>query len=803
MIHKIAVYGKGGIGKSTVSANLSAALSKMGLRTLQIGCDPKHDSTRLLMNGRKITTVLDYMRVTGHADCRIEDVLFEGYAGVGCVEAGGPRPGVGCAGRGIISAFDLLARFHVEDRYDAAIYDVLGDVVCGGFAVPVRREYANTVFIVTSGEFMALYAANNILRGIRNYDGAERRVAGIIYNRRDVSGEDERVARFAEAVGLPVCAAVPRSGAFARCEAECRTLIEADCEPAGLFVSLARAVAEGVGRYEALPLTDDALERIVLGAGGLTGPGSGAAGSIGAADPGNGAEIGAEAEHGAAAAPAGTGGENAGIRPDSESAAAAVSSTAAAAAVSSTAAVSAAAAVSSTAAAAGGAPDGAWKGKLGEKASGELISLNILYDDPLHGCAFNGAITMGVHLTDAVILAHAPKSCAYISYQTISSSGRRGLFERGALLPGAVSPNLECSFMDENDVIFGGVDKLEAKVLEIKKRKPKAIVIVSSCPSGIIGDDIGRALRHAEADMPVIAVKTDGNLTGDYLQGMLEVYTSLARGIIKRDAETVPDTVNIVFEKVVAKNTNPNFKIVEGFLRRLDLRVNCRFLCETTFDRLTNFLSAPLNLLAHSDYTGRLLQRFFTGEYGCVFLDGGFPVGFDETKSWLLKVAEFFDRRAAAEDIIRERENDYRERVEALKPTLRGRKLMIVTFNHNVDWILKAAMDAGMEIVKLGVLKFSQDAGFVTKLGMDLNVEEDYDGNNREADIIKYRPDVMLANYNASGAPGAVLSDTIPMCPDVGFYSGLNMVSRWAALLKNNLRGEWMDDRRFVNQYYA
>ncbi|MDR1205019.1 MAG: AAA family ATPase [Peptococcaceae bacterium] len=777
MLNKIAVYGKGGIGKSTISANLSAALTEAGVHVLQIGCDPKHDSTRLLTRGQKITTVLDYMRVTGHADCRIKDVLFEGYAGIGCVEAGGPKPGVGCAGRGIISAFELLERFHVEDHYDAAIYDVLGDVVCGGFAVPIRREYADTIFIVTSGEFMALYAANNILRGIRNYDGEERRVAGVVYNRRDVGGEDERVARFAEAVGLPVCAVVPRSGAFARCEAENRTLIEAGYEPAGVFRDLARTVLSGLRLHEAIPLTDDGLESVVFGTGGAVSPASVPAGAAspaaptGSADAVNPAEPTGSANAANPAPPAEADNAAAGNAADESEPAAAA--------------------------------DDGWKRTRGENASGELVSLNVLYDDPLHGCAFNGAVTMGVHLTDAVILAHAPQSCAYISYQTISSSGRRGLFERGALLPSAVSPNLECSFMDENDVIFGGADKLEAKVLEIKKKKPKAIVVVSSCPSGIIGDDISRVLRHADADTPIIPVKTDGNLTGDYLQGMLEVYTSLARGIIKRDAETVPDTVNVVFEKVVAKNTGSNFKVIEGFLRRLGLSVNCRFLCETTFDRLRNFTSAPLSLLAYNDYTGRLLQRFFTDEYGCTFLDEGFPVGFDETKNWILHVADFFGKNRAAEDIIRECENGYRERMDALKPVLRGRRLMVVTFNHNIDWILKAAMDAGMEIVKIGILKFSQDAGFVTRLGADLNVEEDYDGSSRGADILKYRPDVMLTNYSFANESAAVLSDTIPMCPDVGFYSGLDMTGRWAALLENNLRGEWMDDQRFVNKYYA
>ena len=163
---ELALYGKGGIGKSTICANLSAALAERGERVLQIGCDPKHDSTRLLMHGRALPTVLDYLKDVPKEAAVIDTVLGEGYRGIGCIEAGGPRPGVGCAGRGIISAFEFLERNKVKDKYDDVLYDVLGDVVCGGFAVPIRREYADTIFLVTSGEFMALYAANNIVTAL-------------------------------------------------------------------------------------------------------------------------------------------------------------------------------------------------------------------------------------------------------------------------------------------------------------------------------------------------------------------------------------------------------------------------------------------------------------------------------------------------------------------------------------------------------------------------------------------------------------------------------------------------------------
>lgn len=210
---KLAIYGKGGIGKSTVSSNLSAAFAKMGLRVMQIGCDPKADSTALLHGGNRISTVLDLVRDKG-ADITLDDMVCESECGVQCVEAGGPIPGLGCAGRGIIAALETLEKKGAYEKYrpDVVIYDVLGDVVCGGFSMPMRKGYADKVFVVTSGEKMSRYAAANICMAVETFKGrGYAELGGIILNRRNINNEDALAAELAEDFNTQIVGCIDRS----------------------------------------------------------------------------------------------------------------------------------------------------------------------------------------------------------------------------------------------------------------------------------------------------------------------------------------------------------------------------------------------------------------------------------------------------------------------------------------------------------------------------------------------------------------------------------------------------------------
>ena len=251
---RIAVYGKGGIGKSTTVSNVAAALAEKGMKVMQIGCDPKADSTILLRHGKEAPTVLDLYNKK-RQDLKLEDMVQIGYDGVVCVEAGGPTPGLGCAGRGIITALEKLQETGAYETYkpDLVLYDVLGDVVCGGFSMPMRKGYADKVFIITSGENMAIHAGANIAMAVKNFrNRGYASLGGIILNRRNVPREDEKVQELAEDFHTKVVGTLSRSDLVAEAEVLGETLLECypDSEMAGEYRTLAEKILEACREEE-------------------------------------------------------------------------------------------------------------------------------------------------------------------------------------------------------------------------------------------------------------------------------------------------------------------------------------------------------------------------------------------------------------------------------------------------------------------------------------------------------------------------------------------------------------------------
>lgn len=246
---RIAIYGKGGIGKSTTVSNVAAALASQGKRVLQIGCDPKADSTIAHTAGVRQQSVLDVLRVKSASQVKLSDIVYQAADGVWCAEAGGPTPGTGCAGRGIVAAFESLTACHAfeEIQPDVVLYDVLGDVVCGGFAMPIRKGYAENVFIVTSGENMAIYAAGNIAMAVANYKNrGYAKLSGLILNRRNVEKEDEKVEDLSRTIGAPIVWRLPRDPIVQQAEDAKSTVVGAfaDSPMAAQYRELASAMLE-------------------------------------------------------------------------------------------------------------------------------------------------------------------------------------------------------------------------------------------------------------------------------------------------------------------------------------------------------------------------------------------------------------------------------------------------------------------------------------------------------------------------------------------------------------------------------
>lgn len=266
-MRQVAIYGKGGIGKSTTTQNLTSALAEMSKKIMIVGCDPKADSTRLVLGGLAQKTVLDTLREEGD-DIELDSILKPGYGGIMCVESGGPEPGVGCAGRGIITAIGMLEQLGAyTEELDYVFYDVLGDVVCGGFAMPMREGKAQEIYIVASGEMMALYAANNISKGIMKYATTGGvRLGGIICNSRKVDKELDLLKAFAEELGSQLIHFVPRDNMVQRAEIHKKTVIEFDpeAEQADEYRALAKAIDNNKMFVIPKPMSQERLEEILM-----------------------------------------------------------------------------------------------------------------------------------------------------------------------------------------------------------------------------------------------------------------------------------------------------------------------------------------------------------------------------------------------------------------------------------------------------------------------------------------------------------------------------------------------------------
>jgi len=655
------------------------------------------------MGGDTVPTVLEYNRDVRPGDRRLEDIVHRGFGGIRCVEAGGPQPGVGCAGRGILSTFETLAELGIGGiDIDHTIYDVLGDVVCGGFAVPLRREYADAVLIVTSGEFMSLYAANNILRGVLSYDGASSRIAGVVFNSRGAEDEERMVRAFADAVSLPIIARLPRSHLIALSEAGGRTVVEAfpGSEEATIFNRLAAMVdglSSGSGKlYPALPLADDALERAVLS------------------------------------------------RSPSPRAQRSIS------------------------------PE---PSRTIERSSTRPSHRRAGPDRIVHGCAFAGAVSSTMQLRDSVTIVHGPLSCTnmvrhYLSYRTVRHDGARRPSQA----------NMISTRMDSGSMVFGGTGELDQAIRTAASQGYDLLFIVTTCPSGLMGEDVnGVAERVQGGTRPVrvVVVPADGNMMGDFSKGIVGAGLAAA-SLIDGSVEPEEDTVNIVGEKNLATNRDRGHAAMMGILDQLGVKVNCRYLSDTTWSEVKGFRKGGICLVANDDPSTMAIMDALATRTGAAAFPTPFPRGLTESIIWTGRLGELFDREREAERLIRAKQLEYETAISEHLPHLVGKKVLIASVDDRVGWIVQLADDLGMEVVKAGV----GPSPTVSGGGAACDIQYDYRWPDLEADVARLRPDLVLCHPAFSADLRGMRYAYIPYTPDVGFEAGLPLARRWSNLVR-------------------
>ncbi len=625
---QIAIYGKGGIGKSTMAANVSYALTKNNKQVIQIGCDPKHDSTRSLLNGKTQTTVLSYIRDTPPYERKLDDIVLTGSLGIKCVEAGGPEPGIGCAGRGILSTFDTLKKLGLDDMdFDVKVYDVLGDVVCGGFAVPLRNEYADAVFLVSSGEFMSLYAANNILKGIRNFDKGIPRVAGIIHNSRGLKDEEEIVKRFAIAVGLPIIACIPRSDLFLQAEAKGCTVMEmfpessVACELRKVSDYIIKISKDSKLLRDTHPLDDEQMGQLAKGE----------------------------------CVPY----EDCRITKNILSSCRACSL----------------------------------------KQSDRITRENNI----VSSCATSGASYACSTISDAITVIHGPKSCAHIissgkNYSELKKARKNGI------LADLQSKRIYSTDMNDSVAVFGGGSLLEQKIRDQILDGHKNIFVVTSCVSGIIGDnsvDIVERISNEYPDSCIRIVEADGNIMGDWTEGYLGAAEMLI-DFIDQSVEPQGDCVNIIAERYFFKEEGDDD--ARSLFEPFGIDINCRFMYESDLDSIRNMKRACANFIVTVDETSVGVARLLKEKAGIKINPLTMPASMSEYKLWASAIGHLFGKEKLAEEIIRKTEENYESVIVQLKKTMGGKKIIIEDkFTQDIDWLIELLQDMDAEIILIGV----------------------------------------------------------------------------------------------------
>jgi nitrogenase iron protein len=718
-VRSIAFYGKGGIGKSTTISNVIAALSMMNKKILQIGCDPKHDSARLLLGGFNQVTVLEQLNTMGEVS--LDTVMLTGFNTVKCIESGGPEPGVGCAGRGIIQTLQLLKDQGLDtQQFDYVFFDVLGDVVCGGFAVPMRDGYADEVYIVTSGEIASIYVANNIAKGLQRFISNNGKLGGIIGNLRGINNERQILEAFAKKIGTQIIAFIPRSELLPQAELASKTIMEfaPNTELANIYLAIANYIEQHYTPVIPTPLSEIDLEEFIQ-------------------------EFCYDTKI-----------KTKTLQPSPSP----VNNNSKQIAIQNIA---------------------TCKNNAVSRQKTQVVVQK--KRPPLYGCSLTGVYNVISQLKDAIALMYSPQGCAYINYCTHQS--------RFATADTPHFPNLLCINMRETDVIFGGIASLEKNLDYLKKRFPKQpIFLITSCPVGLIGDDVNFLVSKVNTkEQRIIHITSDGVIGGDFYSGLIAAYKVVAEEFIDKTVRPTNDTINIIGEQSLSTTADPNFKKVSKILAALGIKINCRYIEQTSIAEIKNFKKANFNLPLIHGHAVHELSMFLDKYFGTETLQVPLPIGFEQTAEFTRVVACRFGKEDLAEAVIREAKIIYEKDVAQLKPFFAGKKALINSGGVNIDWLYLALEDVGVEVKQCNTFNIFTSDGEIP-----FKSEKIFSDNSMEEAVRLYHPDFILSSHSLLTTD--IPCDFFPVLPLYGFNSGLDYVKKLSFKLRIPFTEGWKHD---------
>jgi nitrogenase iron protein NifH len=627
-----------------------------------------------------------------------------------------------------------------ENDYDIILYDVLGDVVCGGFAIPLRKGYAQSVLLVTSEEYMPLYAANNILRGINGVAGVEPRVLGLIHNTRDNAADHSPVAKFAKAVGLPVIAQLKRSSVVQDAEQVSKPLVQfaPPSEEAKLFDALAAALLDSPKHYAAAPLEDAQLDQIVLGR---------ATGAIEKAP--------AEAK-------------DADVR----------------------AALNEASSFTQT-------PVDLHFCNFEQTPHEPYYYRKKPIRLPIFGCAFQSAVRTALQLRDAVVVAHSPRSCTYMCRSSMATGASKELKRRGKYRPDRLDPNLLCTDMTVPHMIYGGTELLTQTLKKALVDRPPVVFVATACPPAIIGDDLAAAIRDAQPISPttrIIPLRSDGNMTGGGVNGHLSVLFDGLLSLMDSapDGPALPNAVNLLGDW-----THEQSKTIRGILNDVGISINTSFSVGDRNPRvkdLRRLSRAKLTLFGAMNFGMTAVAKHLRERFGTRLGKYPFPRGFRETAVWLRDIAAFFHIEDRVNRYLSVYEADYNATVAECRKTLAGKRVLIFT-GQPADWILDVMLDCGIEIPLVAVMSRREDIYRPLRYEDKLPMEFMFHPDRRREVYDKFKPDAVLAGNRFDLPDDAITLDTVGVTEeDIGFGVEEIAARRWANLLATGLREKWRED---------